>query len=180
MRIIKRCFWELEYIILNCLVCNIPLWIIRRFLYQLMGMKIGRGSRILMHCRVYHPHKISIGERTIINECCYLDGRGGIEIGSDVTIATYSKLITGSHKIDNESFDYYDEAIIIEDNSAIFSGSIVLGGASIRKGCVVSALSLVRRGEYTSRGIYGGNPAKYIRDRTCALQYRQSGATLFR
>lgn len=136
MGIIKKLFREIEYIFLNCIVAIIPLWILRKFFYQLFGMKIGKGARILMHCRVYHPHRIKIGERTFVNECCYLDGRGGIEIGSDVTIATYSKLITGSHSIDDDTFSYCEAPIKIGDNAALFSGCIVLGGAVVGSRCV--------------------------------------------
>ena len=180
MKIVKKLILEIEYIFLNCFVNNIPLWIVRKLLYQLLGMKIGKGSRILMHCRVYSPRKIAIGNNTMINECCYLDGRGGIIIGSNVTIATYAKLITGSHNIDDNAFGYCDSPILIEDNSAVFSASVVLGGAVLRKGCVISAMSLVRKGEYNKCGIYGGNPAKYIRDRKSNVSYQQCGLTIFR
>lgn len=170
----------MEYIFLNCIVCNIPIWIIRKVIYELLGMKIGQGSRILMKCRVYDPAGISIGEHTYVNECCYLDGRGGISIGSNVTIATYAKLITGSHYIDDDTFGYRDDSIIIEDNAAVFSAAVILGGAVIRKGCIISAMSLVRKGEYDACGIYGGNPIAFIRERRSQANYLQSGYTIFR
>ena len=180
MRLLKKSILEIEYIFLNCIVCNIPFWAIRKICYKLLGMKIGKGSRIFMSCRVYHPAGISLGDYTFVNECCYLDGRGGISIGSNVTIATYTKLITGSHYIDDDTFGYRDDSIIIEDNAAVFSGSVVLGGATIRKGCVISAMSLVRKGDYKKLGIYGGNPIIYIRDRRSQADYKQSGYTIFR
>ncbi len=141
-------------------------------------MKIGKKSRIMMHVRIYAPHKIIIGERTVINEWCYLDGRGGISIGNNVTVATFSKLITAAHSVDDQFFSYYSLPITLEDNVAIFSDSLILGGAMLEKGCVISAKSLVRRGTYNMLGIYAGNPAKYIRDRKCNAVYKQSSIKL--
>ena len=133
-----------------------------------------------MNVRIYAPENITIGNNTWINECVYLDGRGKLDIGSNVTIATYSKLITGSHNIDGDDFEYVDAPIVIQDNSAIFSDTVVLGGAVIEHGCVISAKSLVRKGNYKMNGIYGGTPAKYIRDRKCNCSYKQEGYTIFR
>ena len=74
---------DMLYVFYNYFVCNIPSWTIRKFFYLCGGMKIGRGSRILMKTVVIKPWRISIGERTYINEFCSLDGRGGIEIGEE-------------------------------------------------------------------------------------------------
>ncbi|MFA9464616.1 MAG: hypothetical protein ACERKN_10040 [Velocimicrobium sp.] len=177
---IKKMCVEVKYVLLNCIVCNIPFWPFRYILYSAFGMKIGRKSRILMHTRVYAPEKIKIGKNTFVNECCYLDGRGGIDIGSSVTIATYTKLITGSHNIDDENFSYIESPIVIGDNVAIFSDSLVLGGSVIEKGCVFSARSLVRKGVYEEKGIYAGNPVKFLRIRKSLVEYEQQGFTVFR
>lgn len=98
---------------------------------------------------------------------------GGVTIGSNVTIAVYTKLITGGHRIDDDIFAYHGERIEIGDHVAIFADSIVLGGAVIEDGCVFSARSLVRRGIYGKSGIYAGNPARLVRKRKSALSYKQ-------
>lgn len=173
LRIIKSEIYEVEYIFLNYIVCYIPFWPLRKIIYVLLGMKIGKGSRLMMSTKIYMPHKIRIGNYTYINENCYLDGRGGLKIGSNVTIATYSKLITGSHNIDDNFFSYCSAPIIIEDNVSIFSDTLVLGGALLKKGVVISAKSLVRKGEYKEYGIYAGNPAAYVRNRNSSCEYVQ-------
>lgn len=178
IRFLKRELLEIEFLFVNYIVCFIPFWWIRRTIYRLLHMKIGRHTRIMMGVKIYSPHRISIGERTIINEYCYLDGRGGITIGDDVTIATYSKLITAAHDIDSSDFHYYARPIVIKNNVAIFSDSVVLGGAIIQKGCVFSAKSLIRKGEYPDAGIYAGNPAKYIRNRKSTEFYHQERVRL--
>ncbi len=173
LRIVYKLLLEIEYVFLNNIVCYIPLWEIRKVIYIILGMKIGKGSRIMMKTIVWMPHKIKIGQNTIINENCYLDGRGNINIGDNVTIATYSKLITGSHNIDDDSFSYVASPINISNNVAVFSDCVVLGGSKIENGCVFSAKSLIRKGIYNERGVYGGNPAKYIRRRKTSVNYEQ-------
>ena len=74
------------------------------------------------------PWKIEIGNNSYINEYCFLDGRGGLKIGSNVTVAIYSKLITGYHDINDSSFVYKKKEIVIGDNCVVFAGCIVLGG----------------------------------------------------
>lgn len=173
LKIISELKEEIIYIFLNYFVCNVPFWPFRKFCYLLFGMKIGKGSRILMKVKVVSPNRISIGKRTYINEMCFLDGRSGIEIGSDVTIAIYSKLISGGHYINDENFAYHGEKIVIQDHVAIFADSILLGGAYIESGCVFSAKSLIRKGRYEKKGLYAGNPAKRIKTRDCGLNYKQ-------
>ena len=145
---------EIKYIILNYFVCNIPIWAIRKFFYRLFGMKIGKGSRILMKTIVISPQKIEIGEYTFVNERCFLDARNGSTIGDNTTIAVYSKLLTRAHAIDSEDFEAIGDKIVIGNNVALFTASVVLGGAKIEDGCVFSALSLVRKGQY-KKGGYG-------------------------
>lgn len=85
--ILRRMKYDLEYILLNQVVRHIPFWTIRRFFYRAMGMTIGRGSRIGINTIVVSPRGITLGERAIVNEMCYLDGRGGIRIGNDASIS---------------------------------------------------------------------------------------------
>ena len=168
-----ECIQNIEYNITNHLVSNFPIWGVRKLYYKLRGMKIGKGSYILRGTVVRSPKKIVIGERTIINEYCFLDGRSGIEIGNDVTIAVYSKLISGGHVIDDDEFGYTGEKITIGDNVAVFADAIVLAGARLKLGTVISAGSVVKKGEYGPLKVYCGNPAIYLRERKSAGEYHQ-------
>ena len=82
-RIIK----DFQYIFLNNFVNNIPSWKIRKIFYQFFGMDIKKGSRIAIKTIVINPKGITLGDRSIINECCFIDGRGGLVIGTDVSIS---------------------------------------------------------------------------------------------
>lgn len=156
---------------LNYIVSIIPFWCIRKFFYIISGMKIGKGSRIGLHTRVIKPRKIKIGERTIINEYCHMDGRGFLTIGNDCSISIYTKLITASHKAHSDMFEYYENGINIEDHVWIGCNAIILDGSKIKSGCIIGAGAVVKK-ETEEKGIYIGNPAIKIKERESNLLYR--------
>lgn len=154
------------YIFCNYVISYIPCWTIRKLLYKMCGMKIGKHSRIMMRTIVTIPWRIVIGDNTTINEHCYLDGRGKLKIGNNVNIALYSMLITGTHDHKSVSFDFYTEAITIEDNVWLAARSMVLNGSYLKNACIVSAGSVIKPGTVCEEnGVYCGVPAVRIKDR---------------
>lgn len=154
------------YFFCNYIIANIPIWHVRKALYKLCGMKIGARSRIMMKTIVTHPWNISIGTNTIVNEYCYLDGRGGLTIGDNVSISLRSMLITGTHDQASRSFKYYVEPIIIGDNVWVAASAIVLNGCILQDKCLIGAGAVVMpRTECKGNSIYGGVPAKRIKER---------------
>jgi maltose O-acetyltransferase len=154
------------YVLCNYVIANLPCWALRKVLYRLLGMKVGRHSRIMMKTIVTHPWKISIGKNTTVNEYCYLDGRGGLTIGDNVNVALRSMLITGTHDHRAKGFDYYAEPILIEDDVWIAVDAKVLNGCKLERGCVVDAGAVVMPHTNCEAGyMYGGIPARRIKER---------------
>lgn len=154
------------YLFCNYFIAYIPSWIIRRRLYLICGMKIGKSSRIMMRTVVTIPWKIVIGDYTCINEYCYLDGRGFLKIGNNVNIAISSMIITGTHDYNSKNFEFYTEQVQIEDGVWIGARAIVLNGCTIKKNSIISAGSVLKpRTQCNESSIYMGNPAKKVRNR---------------
>jgi maltose O-acetyltransferase len=124
-----------------------------------------------MHTDVDAPQMISIGPRSAIGRHCLLDGRGGLTIGADVNISSYSRLITGSHDVADDGFEAGFAPIIVGDHAWLATGVTVLGGTSIGEGSVVQAGAVVTR-DIPSWTIAGGVPARVTGERTPDLQYR--------
>ena len=161
---------DCKYIFINGIVNKIPVWNVRAFFYRLVGMKIGKGSRILLGTRIMSPANIEIGERTIINEECVLDGRGGLVIGNDVSISIQSMILTGSHDLSSENFQYIKNEVTIKDNAWLCARSIILPGAEIGRASIIAA-GCVFRGIADDNCIYGGVPSKKIGCREGLFQY---------
>lgn len=167
------------YIFLNYIVNSIPCWHIRKFFYKLVGMKLGKDSRIHMKTVVLMPKRICIGERTIINEGCFIDGRGGLTIGNDVSVSVFSMLITGSHDKSSQTFAYRPGAIVIEDNVWLGARVIVLDNSTVKKFCIIGAGS-VFKGTASENSVYAGVPAKKISDRGIDNMYHLTYKPYFR
>ena len=163
--LLKTIIYDALYIVINYIISYIPFWTIRKLLYRILGLKIGKGSRINMKCLLFEPWNISIGSGTIINEYSLLDGRGGLVIGNNCSISMYSIIYTASHRTDSNSFDYYEQKTIIRDGVWIGARATVLPGAVLNNCCVIGANSVVPKGEYEEKGIFTGIPAIKIKDR---------------
>lgn len=171
--------YDLKWMILNCVVNRIPSWNIRKFLYKLVGLTIGAGSRIGIGTVVDSPRNIRIGKRSIINEYCHLDGRGGLTIGNDASISIYTKIISASHKLNSSTFEYYPDPVIIGDNVWIGTGGIILNGTILKKNSVVGA-GCVFKGVADENGVYVGSPARKIKERRLEKPYHLTYAPFFR
>lgn len=161
----------LRYWFLNSIVNHIPAWWIRKVFYRLFGVQMGKDCRICLYTIVDYPRGISIGNRSIINENCFLDGRGGLSIGDDVSISIYSKIITASHKSNDINFEYYESSVRIENNAWLGAGAVVLDGSYIKQGSIIGA-GCVFKGLAEINSIYIGNPARMIKNRSLENCYK--------
>lgn len=160
----------MKYIFLNQIVNKIPSWHFRRFIYRRFGMKIGDDSRIAINTVVIDPKKISIGENSIINEFCHLDGRGGLDIEDNVSISVYSKIITASHKSSSSTFEYYTKPTRIKDNAWIGCSALILDGSIVERNVIIGAGSVLKGGTVED-GIYVGNPIRLLKKRNLEERY---------
>jgi acetyltransferase-like isoleucine patch superfamily enzyme len=136
---------------------------------------IGRGAEIVS------PDNIFIGENFVLEENSVIHNANarGIYIGDNVGIARLTFIRTSNHKVtdadikwnesgyDFKSIEYKGSkySIIIEDEVWIGAHCIILTGAFIGKGSVISAGSVVTK-DVPQYAIAAGNPAKVLRYRT--------------
>ena len=116
----------------------------------------------------YYKNEMTIREGTWIGQNCFFHSAGGIEIGKNVGIGPSVKILSSSHI--NE---YMNRAVlhnpiefkkvIIEDDSDIGVGAIILPGVVIGKGSIIGAGAVVTK-NIAPYSIAAGNPAKVIRN----------------
>lgn len=116
---------------------------------------IGRKSSVWYNSVVRGDvHYIKIGEMTNIQDLCMLhvtNGRFPLEIGNRVTIGHAVKL----------------HGCIVEDETLLGIGSIILDGAVVKSNSMVAAGAVVKQGFVVPSGkLVAGVPAKVIRDLT--------------
>jgi len=155
----------------NHVVSKVPLNSVRTALYRgLFGIAIGRGSVIHMGAFVLGPRKIAIGDHTLVNPRCVLDGRMGITIGDNVDVAMDVQILTLGHDVNTPDYQPNGGPVTIGDRASIFTRAMVLPGVRIGEGSVVGAGSVVTH-DVEPYTIVAGAPAKKIGERTRDLDY---------
>lgn len=166
----KFFFYLYRNYIPNHIINKIPFYFIRHFIYRnIYGLKLGSGSSIHLNCFL-NKFNIVIGKNTAINRKCYLDSRGGLKIGNNVSISPEVHLITAQHNINDPLFTYVEKSIVLEDYVFIGTRAIILPGVKLEKGCVVAAGAVVTK-SFPEYSILAGVPAKLISIRNNDLKY---------
>lgn len=165
--IIPRLIFELTWPLLEL----VP-WKLGIFLRYLWAKRLAKscGENVLFETgvRVTHWDQIVLGSNVAIFETCYLDGKGGIKIGDNVSIAHQTSLISFDFDVSNPAVLLKYSAIrkkpiIIGNDVMIFSGVRVFAGATIQDRTIIAANAVVRDGVYSS-GVYAGLPAVKKKD----------------
>lgn len=143
---------------------HIPFWSIRKFVFKLWGVKIGKGTTIHMGCKFFQPSGVTIGNDTMVGEGAFLDGRDELKIGSHTDIASQVLIYNSEHDLNAEDFHAKNEPVEIGDYVFIGPRAIILPGVKIGKGAVVAAGAVVTK-DVPEFAIVGGVPAKLIGER---------------
>ncbi len=152
-------------------------WVRHAYIRRILRIRLGKDAAIHMGCFFTGKDTI-IGDRTVINRGCHLDGRGSLRIGSDVSISPYTYLVTLTHDVDDSMFGAEADPVVIEDRVWIGVRALLLPGVHIGIGGVVGAGSVVTR-NCPSYTIVAGNPAKQIGMRSQDLSYHLDYHPLF-
>lgn len=166
--------YGLKYFFMNKIVNKIPFWFIRKQLYRVAGLKIGK-SHILMNVTTDGWSNIVIGDGVCINQNCHIDGRGGLTIEDNASISLGTVILTASHNSNSNNFECYRKNVMICERVWTGANSIVLPGTILGKGSILAAGSVAIGKKYDDFSIYSGVPAVKIGERNENLDYDLSG-----
>lgn len=162
----------------NGIITHVPFYAIRHaYLRILLGVKVGSGVAIHTGC-TFSGRVVRIGAGSVINRNCVLDGRGGLEIGRQVSISPECCLLSLTHDPQSADFKAFAKPLRIGDRAWLGTRALVLPGAHIGEGAVVGAGSVVSK-PVDPFTMVAGNPAKKIGDRTRDLTYTLKYFPLF-
>lgn len=135
--------------------------------------KVGRKVNIGMNS-FFSYENISIGDNVSIGiNSTFLSSDAFIRIGNNVMFGPGVTIVTGDHRIDKigeymintkDKLPENDKDVVIEDDVWIGCNVTILKGVTIGRGSVVAAGSLIVK-DVESYSIYGGLPAKKLKDR---------------
>lgn len=168
---IMKYFYYSVVLFTNVVINKIPSRHLRKWWYMLLGAWIGKDTYLFRRVETLFPYGMIIGDHSTVGWFCLLDARGGLVIGDNVCIASYVRIITGSHDAQSPTFSAVFKPVIIEDYAWICTGAMILQGVTIGKGAVVAAGAVVTE-DVPPFTIVGGVPAKPIGRRTEDLHYK--------
>lgn len=135
-------------------------------------LEIGNDCKFGMRCELLltkpNPHLI-IGDNTSIERNTIIACKNKVTIGKNCLIGPNCYITDTSHGHDRNKPIVYQLSILketdIRDDVWLGVGAVVLAGVTIAKGSIIGANAVVTRSteEY---GIYAGNPARKIGERT--------------
>jgi maltose O-acetyltransferase len=166
------------YYFYNAFVTYIPLyWVRHCYLQSVLRIKMGRKCAVHMGC-FFTGRYIAIGGNTVINRNCFLDGRVGIEIGSNVSLSPETCVISLDHDPSSPDFATKGEKVVLSDYVWTGMRAIILPGVRLGKGCVAGAGAVVTK-SFDDFTVVAGSPAKKIGQRNPNLSYELSYAPYF-
>lgn len=165
-------------VILPWLMC-FPSYHLRLFIVKRRFKYIGKNVSFLRGVTFVEECNISIGDNTVINTRCHLDGRGGeLIIGKNVDIAQETNIWTAEHDVNDDYHVGIGASVVIDDYVWLASRVTVLPGVHIGRGAVVACGAIVTK-DVPSMNIVAGVPAKPIGMRKSELKYEFNYHPLF-
>ncbi|MBD5434840.1 MAG: acyltransferase [Treponema sp.] len=148
----------------------LPFYYVRLLWCRIFFKSFGKNVYISRNIDVRSPWRCRIGNNVVINKRCVLDGRGGVDIGSNVDIAQDVQIWSAEHNVNSINHEMICAPIVIKDNVWIASRASVLPGVTIGEGAVVACGAVVIK-DVLPYTIVGGIPAKKIGERNKVLNY---------
>ncbi|HEY8785682.1 MAG TPA: acyltransferase [Candidatus Limnocylindria bacterium] len=174
----KQLVAQLALYLTNGLIAHLPSHNLRRAWYaNVVGLSIGRRTSLLMglHIEVRgrpRPGRpaITIGDHTVVNAGCHLDGRGGLSIGDNVSVSPGVWILTDEHDVNDPDFPEILSPVRIDDYVFIGSKAMILPGITIGRGAVIGAGAVVTK-SVAPFEIVAGVPARTIGQRDREPRY---------
>ena len=121
---------------------------------------------------------ISLGDHVWIGHQCFVDGFGGISIGSGTIVGNKTEIISANHNFKGEDmwevpYDkrFIKKPVVIGENVWLGMRALVLPGVEIGEGAIIGAGSVVTK-NVPPLAIVGGNPAAVIKYRDADQYYK--------
>jgi acetyltransferase-like isoleucine patch superfamily enzyme len=167
----------------NKIFNKLPFSSLRNLLTRLY-ITLGKDSNILTNVEILNDKlnkkQIVIGNNSVVNSYCLLDGRHGrIIIGNNVDIARETNIFTLEHDPNSDYYETKSGDVNIEDYVWISSRVTIMPGVRICRGAVVASNAVVTK-DVEPMCIVAGIPAKVIGIRKSKLKYTIKHFPLFR
>jgi len=153
--------------LLTSFLPNIPIFMrFRGFLYSFFMKKCGKNFQVTSSVIINSLSGLSVGDNVYIAHFTVLIGKC-ISIEDDVLIGPNCVISSGNHTRIGNSFRFgqsVEQDILIKSGSWIAGNCTVLAGSVLPEGSVLAAGAVLNSKNSIKNSIYGGTPAKRIKN----------------
>jgi putative colanic acid biosynthesis acetyltransferase WcaF len=160
---LRRLAWETARILLWPRYFRRFSWL-RKLLLRAFGAKIGEKVLIMGGVRVWLPWELEIGGYSAIGTDVEIYNFSRVSIGERTVISQKCYLCTASHDYQSPHMTLFSLPITIGSEVWIAASTTVLPGVTVGDGSVVGAASVVTR-SVPEWSVAAGNPCRVIKTR---------------
>jgi maltose O-acetyltransferase len=135
-------------------------------LLRLCGMTVGSGTTVKSRCTFAGDVPVAIGSHCYVSYRCVFDASAPITLADNVYLAHRVNIVTSTHEIGDASQRAWTplrRPVTIGRGCWLGTNVTVLPGVTVGPGCVIAAGAVVTA-DCAADGLYGGVPAKRLRD----------------
>ncbi|MCC4227310.1 putative colanic acid biosynthesis acetyltransferase [Zunongwangia profunda] len=136
----------------------------RNFLLNLFGAEIDPNANVYASVRIWAPWNLEIGAYSTLGPEVDCYNQGKITIGKNTIVSQKSYLCASSHDHKKPDFPLILCPIQIGDGVWVAADAFIGPGVRVGNNAVVGARAAVFR-DLDPDKVYGGNPAKFIKNR---------------
>jgi acetyltransferase-like isoleucine patch superfamily enzyme len=161
---VKPLLWLWEMFDNSPLGENVHLGVLfRRLLARRIFRSCGKNFKAFRQVKFSYGYNMEVGDNVVVHRHVLLDDRGGIQIGSSVSISDFANVYSHSHHI-VEGRDVETPVTVIGNGCRITYHATVMSGVKIAPNTMVGGFAMATR-DTLPDSVYIGIPAKKIRDK---------------
>jgi putative colanic acid biosynthesis acetyltransferase WcaF len=152
--------------IVEVLLVSNPLQVssrVRAATLRAFGARIGSNVIMRPRLRVKFPWNLDVGDNCWIGEGVWIHNQSFVTIGDNAVVSQEAFITTGSHDI-YESMDLIVKPVVVRRGAWVTTRCIVLQGVEVGENAILTPGSVANK-SLPPNSIWGGNPAKFIRER---------------
>ncbi len=138
---------------------------LRKQLFTLLGMRLGRGTTLRGGSYLYGG-ELTTGKNCQVNRGCYFDFTGSITFEDNVVVGHGVTFVTAEHNMGEAARRAGDQIIgqpiVVESGVWFGANALVLPGVTIHRGAVVAAGAVVTK-DVPANALVAGVPACIVR-----------------
>ena len=136
----------------------------RRLVLRAFGAQVGAGARVHGSVSIWLPANLALGDQVLIGPGVRLYNQGHISIGAKSVISQRAHLCASTHDLSDPLFQLELRPVTIGSQCWVAAEAFVGPGVTMGDRAVLGARGALF-GDAEPDGVYGGNPAVFVKPR---------------